>query len=227
MPILSNITGNGAAFVNLTATLKNGGTPVTAADGFTITFTSDDGTLDILSATTSGGKAIVKLTSAAARIIHGTPNVHATWTEGPTTLTADATVDYSPGPSSQVTVWADDNIVLTGGATTKVYAQVVDSGGDPISNLAVDFSPSMTFPSSPVYTNSSGVATIDFVSTSYESLIPATATAQDADESPAEPTPFRRNGHGMVRPRGRLDTRAAGVHRLCAPARLRAEVPPT
>ncbi|MCK5616062.1 Ig-like domain-containing protein, partial [Candidatus Pacearchaeota archaeon] len=180
VPASANIQGDGISATTLTATLKNAGGIIADANGFVIDFTSDDGSLDVASAETVAGVATATLTSAAARIIHASPNIHASWTNGTTTFTAHTTVDYSPGPSSVVNVTAPVTVLQTGGASTKITATVLDSVFDPISGVAVNFNSYL--PTSPTtgVTNAFGIVTTTYTTGFVEMPEDIIATTSDA-----------------------------------------------
>jgi parallel beta-helix repeat protein len=127
------------------------------ADGTTISFTTSLGALSSGTANTSGGDAVVTLTSM-------TPGV-ATVTATAGSLSATALVTFTPGAPFTVTLVAVPDTVLVGNASA-LTATVTDQYGNPVANGAtVSFTASLGDVEPATATTAGGVATATLSST--------------------------------------------------------------
>jgi parallel beta-helix repeat protein len=127
------------------------------ADGTTISFTTSLGALSSGTANTSGGDAVVTLTSM-------TPGV-ATVTATAGSLSATALVTFTPGAPFTVTLVAVPDTVLVGNASA-LTATVTDQYGNPVADGAtVSFTASLGDVEPATATTAGGVATATLSST--------------------------------------------------------------
>jgi parallel beta-helix repeat protein len=137
------------------------------ADGTTISFTTSLGALSSGTANTSGGDAVVTLTSM-------TPGV-ATVTATAGSLSATALVTFTPGAPFTVTLVAVPDTVLVGNASA-LTATVTDQYGNPVADGAtVSFTASLGDVEPATATTAGGVATATLSST-VSGVVMVTAT---------------------------------------------------
>ncbi len=163
----SSISADGTSTSTITATVKDASE--NPANGASVTFTTNLGTITSPHTTDSDGVATATLTAGTTS---GTAVVKATANGA----SATTTVTLTPGSPSNITLFASpSSIIADGTSTSTITANVKDTSGNPANGASVTFTTSLGTITSP-HTTSGGVATATLTSaTSGTAVVKATA----------------------------------------------------